>query len=484
MLPLLLLTLAVQPLLAAKLDVAADCGAVGDNATVNTATLAACVSRAGAGGTLVVPRGVFLTGTVSLLARQTLHFADGGWLQGSANASDYGADWDFWHVVQAVGAADVTIEAATRGGGGIVGAMWQMVQAYDAAHQFFTPVSWAGVAGCVGECRPKNLALIDAPRATLRNLALRDSSDWTLLLRRCSHATVDGLVIRGSQEWGNNDGVDIESGTNLTLTNLDIATGDDAIAMRSGNCNAMRTPWATPLPPLQGVLVSNCTLSSSSSAIKVEALFQADHGNVSDIAVRGVTIRASNRGVGVWQRVAGPSGGALSNLTFIGLDIETRYANAPNWWGSGEALVVTTVPENAAQAARGLPGIDGVLFENVVARAEGGCLFSSRGQGATNPAALRGLVLRNVSLVIAAAGAYAHPQLDFRPVDAGGGAPNTVPFPVYGLIFENVDGGVVEGGSSVAFEGPRQPYWAGAGNGGVCVSGQVALAADFRCTIE
>ena len=470
---------------AATLDVARDCGAVPDNATLNTRALNACVARARPGDTLLVPRGVFLTGTLTLAPELTLRFADGGWLQGSANASDYGLDWDYWHVVQAVGAPDVTIEAASRGGGGIVGAMWQMVRAYDPAAQFFTPASWAGgAANCTGECRPKNLALIDCPRATLRNLALRDSSDWTLLLRRSSHATVDGLVIRGSQQWPNNDGMDIESGVNITLRNLDIETGDDCIAMRSGPCNALRTPWAAPLPPLRGVTVSNCTLSSSSSAIKVEALFGADHGNVSDVAVRGVTIRASNRGVGVWQRVAGPSGGALSNLSFIGLDIETRYMDAPNWWGSGEALVVTTVPENPAQAARGLPGIDGVLFADIVARAEGGCLFSSRGQAATSPAALRGLVLRNVSLVIARAGAFAHPQLDFRPVDAGGGAPPTVPSQVYGMVFEGVTGGAVGGGSSVAFAGPRQPYWAGAGHGGACVSGQVALAADFKCTTE
>jgi hypothetical protein len=358
-----------------------------------------------------------------------------------------------------------------------------MVKSYDPVTQFFSPVSWAGVAGCIGECRPKNLALIDSPRATLRNFVLKDSSDWTMLIRRSSHTVVDGLYIRGSQQWGNNDGMDIESGTNYTLMNLDIETGDDCIAMRSGNCNTMRTPWAKPLPPLSMVTVFNCTLSSSSSAIKVEALFEDDHGDVSDIHVSAITIRGSNRGVGVWQRVAGPSGGAISNLTFRDMVIETRYMDSPNWWGSGEALVVTTVPENPAQAAKGLPGIDGVVFENIVARAEGGCLFSSRGQATTSPTALRGLMLRNVSLVISKSSPFAHPQLDFRPVDAGGGAPPTVPSPVSGLIFEGLYSGSVEA-CSVAFEGPKQPFWAGPGHGGVCVTGNVSLAPDFQCKTE
>jgi hypothetical protein len=451
---------------------------------VNTRALNACAARAAVGDTLLVPPGVFLTGTVSLSAGVTLRFADGGWLQGSANASEYSADWDFWHVVQAVHAPGVRIVADSRGGkGGIVGAMWQMVKSYDAQQQFYTPVSWAGVGGCVGECRPKNLALIDSDGAELRDFALRDSSDWSLLLRRCSDLVVDGLVVRGSQQWGNGDGMDIESGTNISLSNLDIATGDDCIAMRSGNCNAMRTPWPLPLPPLSGVRMANLTLSSTSCAIKVENLFQADHGDVEDVRATNVTIYASNRGIGVWQRVAGPSGGAMRNLSFTDVTIETRWADSSNWWGSGEALVVTTIPENPAQMATGLPGIHGVLFENVVARAEGGCLFSSRGQADTSPRALEGLVLRNVSLTIvrAAANPWTHNQLDFRPVDAGGGAPNTVPALVAGLTFEGVFSASVEGGSSVAFEGPPQPTWAGPGGVGACVVGNASVAADFAC---
>ena len=75
--------------------------------------------------------------------------------------------------------------------------------------------------------------------------------------------------MQGSQSWANNDGMDIESGSNYTLKNLHIETGDDCIAMRSGNCNGMRTPWQQPLPPLAGVHIAACNLSSSSSAIKV-----------------------------------------------------------------------------------------------------------------------------------------------------------------------------------------------------------------------
>lgn len=247
----------------------------------------------------------------------------------------------------------------------------------------------------------------------------------------------------------------------------------------------MRTPWPKPLPPLSGVRVSNCNLSSSSSAIKIENLFQDDHGDVTDVAVSNVNIYRSNRGIGVWQRVAGPSGGFMGRFSFTNVSIETKYMDSTNWWGSGEAIVVTSVPSNPSQMATGLPGIHGVVFENVVARAEGGCLFSSRGQAQTSPRAIEGLVLRNVSLTIARDGddPWTHNQLDFRPVDGGGGAPNTVPAPVAGLVFEGVFSASVEGGSSVSFEGQPQPYWAGAGGVGTCVQGNASVASDFTCKL-
>ena len=480
---LLALLCAARAAAARVLDISADCGAVGDNATLNTPAIARCVARAAAGDTLLVPRGVFLTGNVALARGQTLRFADGGWLQGSARASDYGDDWDRWHVVSAINASGVTIVADSRGGGGIVGAMWQMIDSWDASQQMYTPRPWVA-AGCYDTCRPMNLGVVDSDGVVLRDFALRDSASWTTLLRRSSHALVDGLVIRGSRAWPNGDGIDVESGANISLQNLDIATGDDAIAMRSGNANAARTPWARPLPPLRGVRVRNCTLASSSAAIKVENLFQSDHGDVADVDVDGVVVRDSNRGIGVWQRVAGPSGGRMSNLSFRNADIETRFMFGAAWWGSGEALVVTTVPENPAQVKTGLPGIHNVSFENVVARAEGGCLFSSRGQAATSPRALDGLALRNVTLVVGVSARHVavHAQLDFRPVDAGGGAPSVVPANVTALLFEGAVAATVDARSSVAFVGPPQAWWAGGGRG-VCVGGDVLVQQGFACAV-
>ena len=250
-------------------NIQADCGAVGDNSTVNTAAIQACLDRAGAaGGVALVPRGVFLTGTVSIASHVTLMFADGGWLQGSWHTADYSSDWDYWHVVQAVNVTDVSILGAGPGTGGVVGALWQMVARYDATQRMLVPRPWSGVHGCAGECRPKNLALVDVARATLANFSLVDSSSWTTLLRRVSDVALADMSITGPLDWPNGDGVDVESGRNVSFTRLRIATGDDAVALRSGNCNDLRTPWPRgPIAPLVGVRITNCTLTSTSAAV-------------------------------------------------------------------------------------------------------------------------------------------------------------------------------------------------------------------------
>ena len=143
----------------------------------------------------------------------------------------------------------------------------------------------------------------------------------SLVFRRCTNVLEDQTIVEGAVQWGNNDGLDVESGSNLTFSGGWIQTGDHCIAFRSGNCNTLRTPWqrmpSGDIQPLHSVTVQDMWLSSTSAAIKIEALFQEDHGNVSNVTVHNVTIRESNRGIGIWQRVGS---GILSDIYFHDAD--------------------------------------------------------------------------------------------------------------------------------------------------------------------
>jgi polygalacturonase len=73
---------------------------------------------------------------------------------------------------------------------------------------------------------------------------------------------IDGVYIRSSLKeavWA--DGIDPDGCKDLRISNCTIETGDDALVFYSMN-------WFGPALPGENITVTNCRLSSASSAIK------------------------------------------------------------------------------------------------------------------------------------------------------------------------------------------------------------------------
>jgi polygalacturonase len=458
-----------------------DYGAVGDNSTINTRAIAATVaaaSAAGGGLVRVPPGGAFKTGAVALATDVYLYLPAGAVLLGSANATDYtsvvGGDWGRWDVLHTANASRTGVIGDPPGGGGggsggggtLQGPMWQMISGYDPAENQLVPVRWAGLDGCVGECRPRLAVFEDCADVVLADVHLADSSDWTTLFRRVTGVTWVNVTVWGSQQWPNNDGVDLESTSEVWFRNVSIFTGDDNIVFASGNTNDIPEPWPQPpgaYTPTANVLIEDVALSSYSSAVKAEAIFQRYHGDVANITVRRATITASARGLGMQQRTGA---GAFRNFTFRDVTVEARGVTGDTWWGDGEAVWLTSVPESVGDV---LGGIHDVTFINVSTASEQGVVVVAAGQGnaTAGGAAIDGIHFSDVTVVVAVLGNATRPGVhDLRPIDAGNPQPDTVAANVTGYWFEHVAGVTVTGGG-VAFAGPPQPTWAR----GVCVGG-------------
>ena len=247
-------------------------GARGDNRTNNAFAFASAFKdcAAAGGGYVEVTAGAFLTGRVDLRSNCYFLLREGGIVQASAVQEDYGVDWDYWAVLVGRGVSNTGVigpEAhnAARGGE-LRGAMWQMVKGYNASTNTLESIQWLprNQSSCPGgTCRPGNLALHDAINVTVAGVSLTAAAGWCQLFRRCSNVLEMGVRVEGSVQWGTADGLDVESGSNLTFRDSYFRTGDDCLAFRSGSFGKLNTPWpAGPIAPVR--TACGCSTSASS----------------------------------------------------------------------------------------------------------------------------------------------------------------------------------------------------------------------------
>ena len=93
--------------------------------------------------------------------------------------------------------------------------------------------------------RPNFIQPYNCKNILIEDVTIIRSPMWEIHPVLSSNITVRGVKI--NSHGINNDGCNPESSTDVLIEDCVFDTGDDCIAMRSGNCNAMRTPWPLPL---------------------------------------------------------------------------------------------------------------------------------------------------------------------------------------------------------------------------------------------
>jgi polygalacturonase len=258
-----------------------DCGAVGDGSTINTRAIQQAVDRVAqaGGGTVWIPSGVFLSGTLSLRSHVELHLEPGAILKGSPVLADYERNGRRVGLLYTEDALDVSI----TGPGSIDGNADSFMDArqakkmspqdtqYTRQREHFREVkSGLGDGPVVPLERPYQMIIfLHCRNVTVRDVVIQNSPFWTLHCADCDGVMVSGTRIHNSLMVGNNDGLDCTDCTNVLVTGCDIRTGDDALVF-SGYAHHHELPGYRDLPgACQNVVVSNCLLVSRSCAIRI-----------------------------------------------------------------------------------------------------------------------------------------------------------------------------------------------------------------------
>ena len=301
-------------------------GAKGDGKTLDTRAFQGAIEACATdrGGTVLVPAGEFLIGSVELKSNVTLHLAPTARLLGSTNIGDYRkgverSPYGSAAFIYANHAENISLE----GKGTIDG-------------------QGAAFRGRPDNERPFPLLFNGCKNLSLRDVYLTNSAFWCTHFNGCEHVKIDGMRIH-SRVVPNNDGFHFDDCRHVQISNCDVACGDDACALFGSN---------------RYVTITNCTFSTRWS------VFRFGEGVSEDIAVTNCIIYDT---YGCPIKVQMRRGTRLENIIFS--NIVMNNVTGPLYIGLGSPPPIVEEWWNwtPSQATKPLPGgiIRNISFKGI-----------------------------------------------------------------------------------------------------------------------
>jgi len=240
-----------QPVIPDALYNITDFGAIPDNDSDILPALNAAISLANTngGGKIVIEQGTwYCKGPIHLLSNIELHLEEGSVVIFSDNPEDYLPQvltrWEgtelynyspFIYAYQAVNVA-ITGKGLLDGNVAKTFGKWRPQQKEAqlrlremGANQ--TPV-YERIFGEGDYLRPSMIQFFACTNVKVEGVSVKDSPFWVIHLVACHNAVVRGVSV--DSRILNNDGVDIESSSNVLIENNRFTTGDDSIVIKSG----------------------------------------------------------------------------------------------------------------------------------------------------------------------------------------------------------------------------------------------------------
>ena len=346
-------------------------GRKSDNArTAIQKAIDAC-AKAG-GGTVYLPPGEYTSGTLHLRSHVRFYLAPGATLFAAEEDSAFDTD----ALLLGEDLENITIE----GHGTINGQAkydWRMNVIDDgyirdnqkAAEAAGVPLMRSFPKGMgVRKIYPHMIKLLRCKDVRIAGLSIIDSPSWTIYPYACERLRIDGIYVRTDQKLGVwADGIDPDGCKDVIISNSVIETGDDAIVFYSSSASG------GPPKACENITITNCRLSSSSSAIK---FCDGNSVAVRNVTIDNVVITHSNRGIAFMVY----DGGVVENVVISNVVVNTNRFDW-FWWGNGDPIYFTVqrrseslgLPLKPDEPPAGV--IRHVILRNIIAHGQGSCLI-------------------------------------------------------------------------------------------------------------
>ena len=302
-----------------------DFGAKGDGLVLDTKAIQDAIDDAAfqkGGGIVIVPKGIYLCGSIWLKSKVELHLDEGAIIKGSPDIKDYCAadccpqneaeiGWGDYisggHLILGVGISDVTLSGKGRIDGNSDAFLLDS-QGEPYSNKSLIPA------------RPSQMVwFVDSDNITIKNIELADSPYWSCFLLNCKKVNISGCYVhtrRKDYHAFNGDGIDIDRCQDVKVSNCTIDTADDCLTLRASGAHLLEKPQ-----DCTGVRVENCVLSSSCNAIRIGV----GEGHIHDAVLSGISISDSNVAfniVGAYSK--GERGPDIDNIIFRDFRVEAQ----------------------------------------------------------------------------------------------------------------------------------------------------------------
>ncbi len=253
---------------------------------VNTVQIQNAIHRTadlngGRGGTLVFPRGKYLTGTLKMRSNVSLYLHGGALVQGTNNRDDYP---DATGVTEHLLLFHNVSNSSIRGKGAI-----------DAAGTELRTLSGL---------RHRVLLILDSENILIEGVTLRDSGAWNTHIIRSNDVTLRNVKVLCDINLGNTDGIDPDSGSRITIENSFVYSGDDPIVLKqTGRGGEARN--------VEDILVKGNILWTKKSALKIGT--ETRGGAIRNIIFEDNDIVHADRGIVMYLY----DGAILENIRFV-----------------------------------------------------------------------------------------------------------------------------------------------------------------------
>jgi len=329
-------------------------GAVGDGRTLDSRALQTAIDLCaeGGGGTVYLPAGQYLTGSLFLRNNITLHLDSGAVILGSENPEDYPvihARWEGKHqdTYAPLIAGQNLINIAVTGRGTIDGRgaiWWKAKEEKNLAHP-----------------RPRLISFSNCSNVLIEGITAVNSPSWTINPVHCQNVTVHAVTIINPADSPNTDGINPDSCRLVRISDCYVSVGDDCITIKSGTEYEHPDRYA----PCRDITITNCTLERGHGGVVIGSEMS---GGVKNVVISNCIFIGTDRGIRIKSRRG--RGGTIEDIRISNLIMDGVLCpfTMNLYYHIGERGNLNVSDKNPHSVNDGTPRLRRIHFSHITAR--------------------------------------------------------------------------------------------------------------------